>query len=295
MTTSRPQHLFVISTGRSGTTSLARTLTLVGNLDCLHEPAPELILESSGYRHGTTSAETVRRLLLQTRRAECGQRYCESNQTMALLIPEIVGAFADAAFVWLIRDGRDVVASAMQKQWYTGHSENHERYEDCPPIERAWIDGRIRGDLCGEVAPAAWRAMSRFEKCCWYWSYVNRTIAEDLAAHASTRFFRLHLERLNSQIGPLLGWLGLRTVITPVAKVHNRAKRPPYHWSRWTAEERASFVRWCGRLMDEDYAGWRDGETWRALPRERTPPLDRILNANTMVVKTLNAALAKNR
>ena len=123
---------FVLTTGRSGSKTVAHLLSLVGGFTCLHEPAPELIPESSAYRYGKAPADAVEKLLVETRSPHLdGSEYCESNQTLSLVIPALVRAFPQARYIWLIRNGLDMVASAYSKQWYSGHSENHDRYEDC--------------------------------------------------------------------------------------------------------------------------------------------------------------------
>ena len=109
---------FVVSTGRSGSTSLARSLDRIDACHAVHEPAPELILEASGYRGGSVSREKLQSVLRETRHSMVeGRDYCESNQNLALIIPVLRELYPQARFVWLIRNGLDVVASAHQKQW----------------------------------------------------------------------------------------------------------------------------------------------------------------------------------
>jgi hypothetical protein len=150
-----------------------------------------------------------------------------------------------------------MVASAYQKQWYTGHSENHERYEDCSPLEKKWIDGRIRGDLCGDMTQTEWESLDRFSRCCWYWYYVNTVIEKDLRKYACERFFFLQLENVEMELTNLISWMGLKADTIPSVKQHNIAKRVPYHWTEWSTEQHNSFDFWCGNLMDSFYPTWR--------------------------------------
>lgn len=249
---------FVLTTGRSGSTSIATMLDSVAGCHAVHEPAPELILESAGYRYGKVSPKEVRAVLSRTRPATVnGDIYCESNQTLSLIIPELVETFPQARFIWLIRNGLDMVASAYQKQWYTGHSENHDRYEDCSPLEKSWIDGRVRADLVGEMNEIQWNALDRFEKCCWYWGYVNRIIGEDLGQYAPGRFYTLRLEYLERDFADLVGWMGLTPPSTPNSSRKNIAKRIPFHWTGWSPEQHQAFARWCKEKMDLFYPGWQ--------------------------------------
>ncbi len=238
--------------------TIAKTLSSIDGCVCLHEPSPELILEASAYHYGKYPKEDLIKILTATRKPVLNNSiYCESNQNLSLIIPLLTEVFPNARYMWLIRNGLDVAASAYQKQWYSGHSENHARYEDCPPLEKAWIDGRIQGDRCGEMTPDEWAKLDRFSRCCWYWSYVNRTIEDNLKTWAPDKYFLLRLEDFQEQLPHLIKWMGLGNKIIPPVRQHNIAKKIPYHWTDWKDEERQSFDTWCGELMDRFYPSWR--------------------------------------
>ncbi|UCC54423.1 MAG: sulfotransferase [Anaerolineaceae bacterium] len=258
---------FIVSTGRSGTATVAEMLSSVPGYVCLHEPDPALILESSGYRHSDITADEITAVLQQTRHSRLdGRIYCESNQTLSLIIPVLAETFPQARYIWLLRNGLDVVASAMQKQWYSGFSENHNRYEDCTPLEKAWIDGRIRGDRTGDMSGVEWDRLDRFGKCCWYWRYINRLIGCDLNELNVDSYYLLRLETLVQQMPSLLAWMGVETSDGLIAVQQNIAKRRPYHWSRWNLDERQVFESWCGDLMDDYYPEWRNVDgNWQGI------------------------------
>ncbi len=290
-----PGPFFIVTTGRSGSTTIARALSVIHNVVAVHEPAPELILESSGYRYGTTSGEEVRTLLRETRSPIASRSiYVESNQTLSLIIPEIVQVFPEARFIWLLRNGLDVVGSTMQKQWYTGHSENHDRYEDCPPLQQAWIDGRIAADRCGEMSADEWEATGRFEKCCWYWDFVNRVIDEDLHKHAPDRFMLVRLEELDRRLPEITRWMNVKATVQPAAPHSNKARRQPYVLADWSQDDRETFVRRCGELMDRYYPQWRrDGEIVGVEYEAPERPAG-FLCRHPRWARTVNAALARN-
>ena len=276
--------------------TIAVLLSLLDHCVCLHEPSPELILESSAYRYGSIKHSEIKSILVSSRSERInGSIYCEANQTFSLVIPALVDAFPYARFVWLMRNGLDVVASTYQKQWYSGHSENHDRYEDCPPLEKAWIDGRIEGDRCGDMSAVEWGRLDRFERCCWYWSYVNRIIESDLNEYASNRFKLLRLEELDIKLPEVIRWMGLKAAVVPTARRYNVAKRRPYHWTRWTDHQRLMFEHWCGGLMDRFYSTWRlpSGE-WKGVQYRYRFGLGAKLSSNYKFVKRTNALFARN-
>ncbi len=267
--------LFVLSTGRSGTTTVARWLSAVGGVTSLHEPEPAFIREASALRYGDLAPDAILETLQATRPRGATPIYAESSQTLALLVPQLVALWPDARFVWLLRNGRDVVASAMQKQWYSGHSETHARYEDATPTQQAWIDGRLRADKWGDMDSAEWQSLSRFGKCCWYWQAVNRIIAQDVAA-TDIEPFVLKLETLPAQADALLTWLGLPTPAPPVPQA-NTARRAPYDWRQWSAEERELFTRFCATEMDRWYVDWRDDlGRWQPIAYATPPRRNRL-------------------
>ena len=57
----------------------------------------------------------------------------------------------EAKYVWLVRDGRDVVASTTARGWY-----------DAEYTSGVWGEYRLRGDAVGEVGTAVWDAMTPF-------------------------------------------------------------------------------------------------------------------------------------
>jgi hypothetical protein len=277
---------------------MSQVLSQIDGLICLHEPSPELILESSAYRYGNISSIKIKKILMDTRKPVINDSiYCESNQTLSFIIPVLAETFPKARFIWLIRNGLDMIASAYQKQWYTGHSENHNRYEDCSQIEKDWINGRICGDLCGEMTSYEWTKLNRFGKCCWYWGYVNRLIETDLNKYAQNRNRMIRLEELAIELPSLIHWMRLRTILTPFPKRHNIAKRIPYKWTVWSSEERLLFEKFCGCLMDTYYPSWRTrNNEWKGV-EELNFSMGTLswFRGNYRLVASINSLFAPNR
>jgi glycosyltransferase involved in cell wall biosynthesis/Tfp pilus assembly protein PilF len=250
---------FILSTGRSGTQTIAKTLSGIDGCICKHEPSPELIIESSKFRYGLMNSNEIKNILLKSRKPLLnGCTYGESNQTLALLIPVLSNVFPKSRYIWLIRNGLDFVASTYSRQWYTGHSANHKHYENCPQLEKDWIDGRVRGDLCGDVPEERWRQMTPFAKCCWYWGYINRLIEQDLKTHSSETNCRMaRLEDIDAEIGELISWLGFKPASNILVGQHNKAHYEIYNHHCWTDAEMDTFVYWCGPMMDRLYPEWR--------------------------------------
>jgi hypothetical protein len=109
------------------------------------------------------------------------------------------------------------------------------------------------------------------------------------------RYKLVRLEELHANLPELVRWMGLKAALVPGVQRHNIGKREPYHWTRWNAKERETFIRWCGNLMDRFYSTWRAGNDWRGVKYHAPSGLLHRLKSNYEVVKRINAFFARNR
>ena len=243
--------LFIVSTGRSGSTTIARTLNQHPRVTAVHEPHRSLIRLSTEWAHGLRDPDLVRAELYATYDASVcpgPDVFAESDQNLSVLLDPLLSRAHHARVLWLVRDGRDVVSSALRKGWYQGGAPADNR-------SNAWDDYRLRGDLCGEVEKEAWEGMTAFEKNCWYWSYVNRAIESSLAQVPSDRWLFLRLEGLAHHTDDVFELAGVDPVPVHIER-HNAGRGPKPVWS---ASEAEAFETWCGPAMDQWYPGWRTG------------------------------------
>lgn len=240
-------NFFILSTGRCGSTTIRDFLNQARNCHCVHEPEPQLIAEATRYAYGEFDHREMVELLRTTRPVQVeGKRYGESNLKLSFVFDALDEAFPQASYVWLLRDGRETVASMHARGWYTHSSELH-----------AWERWRIQGDRVGDVSVQAWMNMSAFEKCCWYWTYVNRLIQRKLNRVAD-RSMRVRVEYLQQASPQVFGFLELTRPETAIVGKANvaMAHHRPEHYSAWPEEQVAIFKDYCGSAMDEWYPGW---------------------------------------
>lgn len=150
---------FVVSTGRSGTKSIARTLDHHPFCYCINEGHRFLIRLATEYMHSQIGTEELRSYLAQQFPYRVGFKlYGESNQKLSYIIPLLAEFGTNTRFIWLIRDGRSFVASVHARGWYGD--------ERVSPPPNPWSANRIQGDRSGEISSEVWADMSLFEKCC---------------------------------------------------------------------------------------------------------------------------------
>jgi len=138
------------------------------------------------------------------------------------LVPDLIAA---DTVVHLIRDGRRVVQSGVNRDWYDKDS--------------LW--NAIKPDFPGDI----------FEKCCRFWAHTNRNMA-DVARHT------VRLEDLAASPGALVGLveaLGLAPTEAPFPLANTGKKASTF--DHWSAREHEVFAGVCGDLMDTYYPGWR--------------------------------------
>jgi len=163
--------VFVLSTGRTGTETIAALFTLSGNVISLHEPSPKLYeMSRLAYEYPAepstrtllaASFRSLRSELLNTSLAY-GLGYVESSPQVTFLAPAILEAFPMCLFIHLMRDPRDVVRSGMRRKWYAGHPGDATRIVPGPGSEHA----------------KRWNEYSPFQKNLWLWAETNRWILE---------------------------------------------------------------------------------------------------------------------
>ncbi len=254
---------FVVTTGRSGSQAIAHTLSQHPQIECEHEPHPELIRLSTEYAHGEKSADAVRAELIKvySRRVYPRNKWVgESDQKYWNLIPFLAELMPKSKFIWLIRDGRSTVASMCAWGWYSGVAE--ERISDGSDLRAMWTAYRENGWRCGSVSEEQWKLMSVFAKTCWYWNYVNCRIEEELRRLPKERWEFVRLEELPKECPRMLQLLNVKYVPLSVS-VHNEARRPVKKWDAWDLQERQIFEHGCALGMDRWYHDWRGGAPGR--------------------------------
>ena len=250
---------FVVTTGRSGSKTLAHLMRTVEGVGAFHEPRPQLIAHATRYAYGEISRAEMREILHDTfvrmGTFDPTLLHFESDQKYSNLIPLLAEILPQAKFVWLARDGRDVVSSCYGRGWYRYGKDVQGTFE--ATVYPPWRHYRIEGDRCGEMSTKAWESLSPFGKSAWYWGFINRTIDRDLASLPPQRSFFLRLEELNPRDDELMQFLGVRKKVDLIPH-SNRASYDVKRFSDWTGQQKMVFDKFCGSMMDRLYPQWRE-------------------------------------
>ena len=112
--------LFVLGSPRSGTTFLAGALgSLPGFVDLGEVPSLKSAVPELVRLPRREAAERLRRTLVLARRVGLvgSVRPVEQTPELAFLVDAAAEAYPEARFVHVLRDGRDVVCSLLEKSW----------------------------------------------------------------------------------------------------------------------------------------------------------------------------------
>jgi hypothetical protein len=269
---------FVTSCARSGSTSLARILDTAPNGRCLVEPTPNLNVESRDFMEGRLAdpfrviAEHIAPRVASA--LDGGAVYGEKNVTLGPFIPHL-DALLRCRFVWILRDGRDVVTSLMN--WHMEAFGNI--YRECAfadPLSPQAIASlaQVPPDLDtadyarprpqpGDAWHDRWPSMSRFQMAAWYWAFINRLFAEQLRRIPADRWMRVDYTRITVDgVAHLFDFLGLQgfdrarvaemlgqRINSLEDRFQTRGRFP--HWSAWSSDQRRQFDEITGREMQE--------------------------------------------
>jgi hypothetical protein len=175
--TSESRLAFVVGSPRSGTTFLAGALGgLPGFADLtevtpLKARIPELVTlpEDEAARQIRRILETVRRLALVH-----GLRGIEQTPEMAFLAGAALRAYPSGRVIHLVRDGRDVVASLLEKGWLSARRDGADDAGLSYGVEpRFWVEPERRDEFV---------AASDATRAAWAWrSYVTAALREPAA------------------------------------------------------------------------------------------------------------------
>jgi hypothetical protein len=175
--------LFVLSTGRVGTETLANLFGLEKSIFSHHEPYPKLFaLSKLAYEMadiflGDANIKKVLQESFQTSRNElmnyslaCDRGYIETSPQCTFLAPIILSLTPNAKFIHLVRNPNDVVRSGMRRGWYNGHEFDSNRIIPLPDTKFAKM----------------WKSYAPYQKNLWLWAETNRWIldfAKGLSSH----------------------------------------------------------------------------------------------------------------
>lgn len=203
-----------------------------------------------------STAQAIKKLVEQRKEfieSRPGRYYIESNVGYYGLLDILPHTFVRHKAVYIVRDGRDWVASNMK--WGEMYGKGKIR----SLVAHNWPEAK---DISEDEYYNKWDELSRFEKLCWAWSRLNKYAIDRINENPNATWSRFediffgehryeNLKRLiefltdmghevSMSYLPFDGWLE--------KKIHSNTGYYP-DWANWSSFEQQSFEEICGDLM----------------------------------------------
>jgi hypothetical protein len=196
---------FIIGCARSGTTAVTKILNSSNNSKIYVEQEPNLCIESRNLYKGVLDSpvEIIKNAKEQQIKTENekGLIFGDKNPNYLPFIPYMEKLW-QPKYVFVVRDGRDVVRSLMDwnkvcKGNIYGMKEDDESSNINSPEQDWWDYSRLRPNP-GDAYFKGWRGLTRFEKCCWYWNEFNAQSLKYCLSIDNNRWRIINLNKVSS-------------------------------------------------------------------------------------------------
>jgi hypothetical protein len=180
--------VFILSTGRCGSTSITDMFNQNAEFKAFHEDISHLVALSTDLAHKELSDKEIEskfKGILRNKLWDAGsnQVIVHSDHRLWNFVGFLADYFPNSYFIHLIRNPFDSVNSFMPRNWYSDEE-----------IDSIYEKYRLKGNYSGEFSNEEWNALSRLEKCTWYWNYVNENINKQLGHIDNSRHTLIKLE-----------------------------------------------------------------------------------------------------
>ncbi len=232
--------LFLIGAARSGTTFLGTCVGRIPEISYHHEPpatkaAGRYVYDALwGFRRSRWFYRTVYAWLLRAE-LDGGLRFCDKTPTNSLLMPFLAHAFPNAQFIHIVRDGRDVAVSHLQKPWLLASSMGSTLREP-------------GGYLHGTYAPwwveygreAEFEATSDIHRMIWAWRRYVEAALRDGPALGAQRYLEIRYEDLMADPRRhgerMLDFMGIERLASRTSFLEALSRADPRSVGAWRRE-----------------------------------------------------------
>lgn len=215
--------VFILSTGRSGSTSIVDMLNQHPDCKAFHEDIRQLIRISTQLAYFPEDkeafiAEIKDIFSVKPWQASADQILVHSDQRLWNLIPFLKDYFPNSKFIHLKREPVPSVLSMIARGWYAPH--------EFPKVnDFDWSKFRLQGDRLNMYSKQEWDEFTNIQKCAWYYQFINESIQRDVQDNLSEdRFLTLHIESILSDSAKINKFLGISNFNYSLVKSNKRKK-----------------------------------------------------------------------
>ena len=188
--------IFIVGSGRSGTTFLGSCLSEIPELSYHFEPVFTKAAARDVYENywNTKQAQWIYRMVyawLMRIHGDGDLRFVEKQPRAGLIVPFLNQTFPDAQFIHLIRDGRDVALSFREKKWLSATHKNSKEYEPGGYRKGAYARLWVEKDRIEEF-----ETTTDIHRCIWAWRRLTESVIESCSNFPPDKYHELRYESL---------------------------------------------------------------------------------------------------
>lgn len=283
---------FILSSARSGSTSLAKILNTATNGICALEPNPNLNWETRELMERRLSNPKLvleNTVIPRVKKAlEELEIYGEKNVTYGPFIPHLY-EMLECKFILIKRDGRDVVRSLMdwhERMFGTIYRECKDSGDLSPqallnaanlPIHLDTSDYARPRPLSNDPLFSEWENLTREEMCAYYWSFINNLYLDQLTQIPQDSWLTIdYTHPTADDIFKLVEFLGLeglnQTQIQSmldkkINSLQDRTGENNYYpnWNNWDSGLRKSFNNIASSTMQRLGYYQKENSFWKPI------------------------------
>lgn len=266
----KEQAFFILGAPRSATTFLATVLNTAMNARVFVEQVPKLGYESrekylghfNSFEDSKNFIKSQKNTFIQNINND-GYIYGDKNPNFLPFLRELCEVWPKSKFVYIYRDGRDVVSSLLK--WNDSGKKIFQMVEDgvedgaMYPVQDLWDYSRLRPRK-GEPHYESWQELSLFEKCCIYWNNYNLLALDELSKVANDRVISVNVTKSNaSDYAGLFDFLELKefdeNLVAGILeqKINNSKfvsensanNQIANNWQKWTDEQKKTYEKYA--------------------------------------------------
>jgi hypothetical protein len=247
--------VFVVSSGRTGTTALAQHLErCFSQVRAMHEPSPSWRLRRASAKAlcGRMTRDQLVVLLASSRRKLLASIdrpiYVESNPYLGGFIEAFGDVFDAPRIVHVVRDPRTFIRSSMNFGTFRGVKQLAQG------LIPYWLP---KPEHCAGPCVKRWGDMAEPERLAWYWELINRELNRGQELYGPN-YLRVRFEDLFARDGSglhrLTDWIGLPrneelAAASNSENVNASGKGRFPKWDEWDAQLKEQVLGHCRKLM----------------------------------------------
>lgn len=208
--------VFVLSTGRAGSKSLASILENVEEVSAFHEPIYFFLKTlTARFLCGKVSRKEVKEQLIEVYKGlsiiKPGTIYVESDQKLVGILDILDEVFPKAKYIWLIRNPYSFSLSSSSRGWFSDGDEIHFNSKGRAIINPKYHSEGLRNFLVHgkDITSDGFKKLSIFDRNILYWKIWNGKINQFFTRLPEGRKLFVRLEELDANLIKVRSFLEL--------------------------------------------------------------------------------------